>query len=308
MKLRLIVNPRAGGGRAAQRIPQIERALASHGISYELSLTERPRHATDLARDARAHGFDTIGAVGGDGTINEIVQSYVSEAGDPEPGPDLALIPAGTGGDFRKTFGLPDDVHRAVSRLHAAKPTPIDLGMAQLTTTEGETRIAAFINILSFGLGGLTDELVNTGPKWLGGRAAFMLGALRATLSYRNQPVSVRVDGKQYLQTPIYNVALCNGQYFGGGMHVAPRADPTDGLFDVVAMCDLTRAQGLALARHIYRGSHLGQRGVELARGSSIEAFPLRKHDDVLIDLDGETPGKLPLTARVLKHALRVRV
>jgi len=307
MKLQLIVNPRAGSGRAAQRLPQIERALASHGIDYRKSLTNGPRDATRLAREAAGQGIDVIAAVGGDGTVNEIAQAYLAEDGTPIPGPDLALIPAGTGGDFRRTFGLPDDVHSAVARLQAAAPRPLDLGVVQLCDASNQTRSHAFINVMSFGMGGLVDQLVNDGPKWLGGRAAFLLGSLRATLSYKNTPVSVSIDGKPYLQTPIFNVAVCNGQFFGGGMKVAPKADPHDGLFDVVAMCDLTRAQGIALAHRIYKGSHLGQRGIELCRGRVVEAAPLRRHDEVLIDLDGETPGKLPLTARIVPGALRIR-
>src|SRR5690606_18728591 len=266
-----------------------------------------PHHATRLAREAASRGIDTIAAVGGDGTLNEIAQSYLSERGDPLGGPDLALIPAGTGGDFRKTFGLSDDVHAAVSRLASARPRSVDLGIVELVNHLGKARSLAFINVMSFGVGGLTDRLVNDGPKWLGGRAAFLLGALRATLSYRNVPVSLRIDGQHALQAPIYNVAICNGRYFGGGMHVAPEADPADGSFDVVAMCDLTRAQGIALARYIYRGSHVGRPGVALAKGSVVEAAPLRKQDQVLIDLDGETPGRLPLTARIAPAALRLR-
>ena len=307
MKLQLIVNPRAGSGRAAQRLPQIERALASHGIDYEKSLTQRPGDATRLAREAASRGVDTIAAVGGDGTINEIAQAYLDTEGNPIAGPPLALIPAGTGGDFRKSFGLADDVHSAVARLYATEPRPLDLGIVDVTTTSGQTRRHAFINVMSFGMGGLVDRLVDTGPKWLGGRAAFLLGSVRAALSYRNTPVSVRVDGTAYLQTPIFNVAVCNGRFFGGGMKVAPNADPHDGLFDVVAMCDLTRAQGIALAHRIYKGSHIGQREIEVARGRVVEASPMRRSDEVLIDLDGETPGKLPLTARIAPGALRIR-
>lgn len=307
MKLQLIVNPRAGSGRAAQRMPQIERALASHGIEYEKSLTQGPGDATRLAREAASRGVDTIAAVGGDGTINEIAQAYLDSGGNPIAGPTLALIPAGTGGDFRKSFGLADDVHSAVARLHAAEPRPLDLGVVDVTTSSGQTRRCAFINVMSFGMGGLVDRLVDTGPKWLGGRAAFLLGSVRAALSYRNTPVNVRVDGTSYVQTPIFNVAVCNGRYFGGGMKVAPNADPHDGLFDVVAMCDLTRAQGIALAHRIYKGSHIGQREIEVARGRVVEAAPMRRQDEVLIDLDGEMPGKLPLTARIVPGALRIR-
>lgn len=307
MKLQLIVNPRAGSGRAAQRIPQIQRALAAHGIQYEISLTERPRHATELARNAGERGFDTIGAVGGDGTLSEIVQAYLSPKGDPVPGPDLALIPAGTGGDFRRTFDLADEVHAAIARLHATPPKPLDFGIVELTNFDGQTVRHAFINVLSFGIGGVVDKMVNEGPKWLGGRLTFFLGGARASLSYRNMPVSVRIDGKAYLQTSIYNVAIANGRYYGGGMKVAPNADPHDGRFDVVAMCDLTRAQSLALAYRIYSGSHIGRREIEVARGTVVEAVPLRPRDEILIDMDGETPGRLPLAARIAAGALRIR-
>lgn len=307
MKLQLIVNPRAGSGRAAQRLPQIERALASHGIHYEKALTHAPGDATRLARAAASRGVDTIAAVGGDGTLNEIAQVYLDSEGNPIAGPSLALIPAGTGGDFRKSFGLPDDVHAAVARLHTAEPRPLDLGVVDLTDPSGEKRRCAFLNVMSFGMGGLVDKLVDTGPKWLGGRAAFLLGSVRAGLTYRNTPVSVRVDGTSYVQTPIFNVAVCNGRFFGGGMKVAPNADPHDGLFDVIAMCDLTRAQGIALAHRIYKGSHIGQREIEVARGRVVEAEPMRRNDEVLIDLDGEMPGKLPLIARIIPGAVRIR-
>ena len=306
MKLHLIANPKAGAGRAAQRIPQIRRALADHGIEHELSLTEGPRDAARLARLAAEKGAEVIGVVGGDGTVNEVAQCYVDERGEPRPGPALALIPAGTGGDFRKTFGLDDNVVEAVRRLATATPRDIDLGVAELTNHAGSTETHAFINITSFGIGGLVDRLVNESPKWLGGRASFLLGTLRASLAYKNLAVSLRVDGKVCLETPIVSVAICNGRYFGGGMKIAPDADPSDGLFDVIAMCDLTRAQGIGLALKTYRGSHVGQPGVRVARGSEVEAVPLRKRDHVLIDLDGETPGRLPLRVHVLRGAVRL--
>jgi diacylglycerol kinase family enzyme len=116
------------------------------------------------------------------------------------------------------------------------------------------------------------------------------------------------VDGQDCLEAPVVNVAIANGRYFGGGMQIAPEADPGDGLLDVVALYDLTRAQGLALAHRIYLGTHLGCPGVRVARGRVVDAAPVRSSDEVLIDLDGETPGRLPLRASVRPGALRVCV
>ena len=164
------------------------------------------------------------------------------------------------------------------------------------------------MNITSFGLGGLTDRIVNDTPKWLGGKASFFLGTLRAMALYKNAPVRVLVDGKPFIEEPIVNVAIANGRYFGGGMKIAPDADPTDALFDVVALGDLSRVESIGLAAHIYRGSHVRERGVHVTRGSEVRAEALVQNAEVLIDMDGETPGRLPLVARIAPSALRIRI
>lgn len=269
--------------------------------------TTRPGDATRLATEARSDGVECIAVVGGDGTLNEISQAYLGSDGAPVTGPDIAIIPAGTGGDFRKTFALSDEAGVAVERLADAEPRPLDLGILELTGDDGEPSRRAFLNITSFGLGGLTDRIVNDSPKWMGGTAAFYLGALRAMLAYRNARVTLRVDGEQLYEGPILNVAMANGRYFGGGMMVAPDADPSDGMFDVVVLGDMTRTETLSLTGKIYKGTHIGTPKVSVRRGRLVEATPVRSDAKVLIDMDGETPGRLPLTARVAAAALRIR-
>lgn len=306
MKLCVVVNPKAGSGRAGRRLGDISRALSRHGLDHEVVHTRGPGDAARCVDDARNAGVDCVAIVGGDGTLNEACQAYLDEHGVPRPGPDLALIPAGTGGDFRKTFGIPDDVDEAVRHLAGASRRPLDLGILQVTRDDGGSAIRAFLNITSFGIGGLTDRIVNESPKWMGGRVAFFLGTLRAMVVYRDAQVIVRVDGEDFLQAPIFNVAIANGRYFGGGMMIAPDADPADGQFDVVALADLPRAKVLALSRHIYDGSHIGARGVTVRRGSRVEARPVRD-EVVLIDMDGETPGRLPAVATIAPAALHIR-
>ncbi len=308
MRVRLIVNPRAGSGAAAQKQSQAERALREGGCRVDVARTEGPRDAARLVREARNESVDCVVVVGGDGTLNEACQAYVNDRGEPEPGPELGLVTAGTGGDFRKTFDLGTTLSAAVQRIVQGPARPIDLGFAELTGPEGTPVTRAFVNITSFGLGGLTDRIVDKSPKWLGGKTTFFLGALRAILAYSNQPVILRVDGKSCLEAPVLNVAIANGRYFGGGMKIAPDADPSDGRFDVVALYDLTRSQGVGLAYKIYQGTHPGSPGVRVARGMEIEAHPARPSAEVLIDMDGETPGRLPLAVRCLPGALRFRI
>ena len=307
MHLRVILNPTAGSGGAARKKAAIVRALTVGGTAPEVVHTEGPGDAARLIREARRDRVECAVIVGGDGTLNDAVQGYLEADGQVAPGPDLGLIPSGTGGDFRRTFALGDVVEEAAERILNAAPRPIDLGLLSVTSHQGQLVHRAFINITSFGIGGLTDQIVNASPKWMGGKAAFLLGTLRAMFVYRNAPVRVKVDGKVCLEAPVFNVALANGRYFGGGMMIAPDADPSDGLLDVVALHDLSRVQSIALAQHIYKGSHLGQPGVTVARGKRVEAEPMAAGTEVLVDMDGETPGRLPLSAELAPGALRLR-
>lgn len=308
MHLRVILNPTAGSGSAARKQAAIVRALTVGGAAPDVVNTKGPHDAGRLIREARRDGVQCAVLVGGDGTLNDAVQGYLDDDGRVAQGPDLALIPSGTGGDFRRTFGLTDAVEEAAERLLNASPRPIDLGLLSVTSHDGQLVRRAFINITSFGIGGLTDRIVNSTPKWMGGRAAFFLGTARAMLVYKNAPVRVRVDGKVCFEAPIFNVALANGRYFGGGMMIAPDADPADGLLDVVALQDLSKLQSVGLSQHIYKGSHLGLPGVSVARGKVVEAEPLAVGTEVLVDMDGETPGRLPLRAELAPGALRFRV
>lgn len=306
MKVALIVNPTAGSGAGGRIGPQVLRALEGRGTSATLHETRAPGDATRFSRASRDDGVDTIAVVGGDGTLNEVVQAYVDSQGRPLAGPALAIIPAGTGSDFQKTLGIGSRVEEAIERLLGTEQRAIDLGVLELTAHDGARVARAFLNITSFGLGGLTDRIVNTGPKWLGGKAAFYFGAVRALVAYRNAPVRVRVDGETFVEAPIVNVAIANGRYFGGGMLVAPEADPADGAFDVISMADMDKLATLALTSSIYSGAHLARPGVSMTRGAVVEAEPLVRNADVLIDMDGETPGRLPLVARVAPGVLSI--
>jgi diacylglycerol kinase (ATP) len=302
----LIVNPRAGAGRAGARARQLTHLLEREGIRHELQETSRPGEATVLAARARADGVDLIAVVGGDGTLNEVVQAYVDADGNPLMGPGLTIIPSGTGGDFRRTWGLSTDLPSAVRRIASGVPRSIDLGVLRLTADDGRPVVRAFANIASFGVAGLLDRIVNTSPKWIGGKAAFVLGTVRAMAAYENTPVSVTVDGQPWHEGRIVNVALANGRYFGGGMHVAPNADPTDGLLDVVCLGDLSRAESAAWTPSLYRGTHLRCPKVRTTRGKRVVARAVRADDTVLIDLDGETPGRLPIEGWLAPGALRI--
>jgi YegS/Rv2252/BmrU family lipid kinase len=307
LRVALIVNPAAGRGAVRRQVPRLLRAFARVGAVPEVLETCGPLDAARLVGECRRRGVDVIAVAGGDGTLNEVSQAYVDGDGRPVPGPPIAVLPAGTGGDFRRTLGIADDPDAAIHRLVHGEPRPFDLGWLRFTTHEGRSATRAFVNITSFGLAGLTDRIVNGAPPWIGGRAAFYLATVRALATWRNPPVEVRVDGAPWLASPIVNVMIANGRWFGGGMRIAPAADPSDGAFDVVAVGDRSRVKTLALTRAVYAGTHVGRPQITATRGAEVEARPARPADVVLIDMDGETPGRLPLAARVVPGALWIR-
>jgi len=306
-RVRLILNPRAGSGAAARRLPLILQTMRKFDLRFEVARTTGPGDATRLARAAFEDGVDVVAVVGGDGTLNEVVQAWLGEDGEPRGGPELAIIPVGTGGDFKRTIGLSGDVDEAVRRLRTGHIRAIDIGVMRLVDFQGTDVTRAFLNITSFGIGGVTDKLVNETPKWLGGKVSFFIGSARALLRYRNASVRVEVDGNVFVDGPVFNVAMANGRYFGGGMMIAPHADPSDGLLDVVCLGDMKRRESLALSSKIYHGGHIGGPKVSTVRGKTIVARPAPGEPDVLLDMDGETPGKLPIDVRVAPGLVRVR-
>lgn len=303
----VVVNPRAGAGRAKRRLDQLGNALRGRGATFEVRETRGPRDAIRIVREALRQGFTGIAAVGGDGTMHECVNGFFDDGGQPiAPEAWLGVLPVGTGGDFRRTLGLGLDLDAAVERLVAAKPRPIDVGDLELSGPDGSPRRTMFINIASFGLSGVVVELVNDTPKFLGGRASFLLGTLRAMARYRNERVALHLDDSPPRITTVQTVAVANGQYFGGGMHVAPKAILDDGLFDVTVLEDMSTLDALRLTKPMYGGTLLEQPKVASFRAKVVRAESAAGRS-LALDVDGEAPGFLPATFRNRARALLLR-
>lgn len=304
----LVVNPRAGAGRAGARLQALSEGLRAHGARFEVLHTDGPGHATTLVRQALHDGATGVAVVGGDGTLNEAVNGYFGADRQPvAPSAWLAPLPCGTGGDFRRTLGIPRSPEAMARRMMQARPRPVDVGSLQFRDLAGVEAHRFFVNIASFGIGGLVDELVNESPKWMGGTPAFLIGSLRATLRYRPQRVRVQVDDAPPRETTVMNLAVANGQYFGGGMHMAPRARIDDGQFDVVGLEALALWQQLRLTPHLYRGTLLGREGITFERGRRLVAEPVEPDEAVRLDVDGEAPGILPAVFEMRQGALLLR-
>lgn len=306
----LIVNPNSAGGRTRAAWPRTEAMLREALGAFHPLFTERAGHATDLTRAALRDGADVVIALGGDGTLNEVVNGFFERDADGSwssvrPDAAFGLLPAGTGGDFPRTLGTPRVLADAAHGLARARRRHIDVGRLDYLDADGHPATRHFINITSFGIGGLVDRYVNQSSKSLGGRASFFLASTRASLSYHNARVLLSLDGGPAEEHVVYNVAVSNGRYFGGGMHVAPNAVLDDGLFDVVTIGDVSMPTMLWHAPKIYRGTHLALPFVTVERARRVHAESV-DGEEVLLDMDGEQPGRLPATFEILPGAIQV--
>lgn len=305
MKTFLVVNPRSANGATGRKWPQIAGQLSSVLGDFGFAFTEKPMDAMLLARKALQDGFRCVVAVGGDGTVNEVVNGFFMDGKALNPDAALGVIPRGTGGDFRKAFDWDLELSSALDRLKTEDTRPLDVGLVEYTTSEGKAARRYFVNVLSFGIGGLVDQKVNQSSKALGGKLSFMLASTKALLQYADRRVRFSCDGGPFQEAKITSLAVANGKFFGGGMKVAPNADPSDGEFDVTLWSGYGLVDFAFRSAGVYSGRHVEWKGTRTWRCKTLKA---ESDDEVLIDCDGEQPGKLPCSVSMLPGAIRVKI
>jgi diacylglycerol kinase (ATP) len=300
----VIVNPASAGGRTGKRWPGLRAALDQAGLAYDVHHTSAPRDATAATRSALAEGYTRIVSCGGDGTLNEVVNGFFSPDGTPlNCDAILGLLPSGTGGDFRRTVGLPTDPTALANILSANHTRRIDAG--RIAYDSPATPPTQFINIADCGVGGEVVARVNRSNSKGGGirgTAVFLGISLRALTTFGGRPIRLTLDGDAS-NMDIQNVVIANGRYFGGGMRIAPEAELDDGWFDVVVLPALGKLRTLAAMPSVYRGAHIKQPGVLVKRARTVRVEPLDNRA-LLFDIEGEQIGIAPATLTCLPAAL----
>lgn len=297
---RVIVNPAAGGERTGRQWPQIMDLLKSLGLTFEYDLTEARGHATELAKRAAENGYKLVVSVGGDGTVNEVVNGlYVAgNLGDVT----LGVIGHGTGSDFTRNIGVPRNYQEACHCLMRPNRLLVDIGIAEYNIGERQVK-RLFVISAALGLGPEVVKAVQTFKAW-GGRASYVMATLVSFLSHRNNEVCLMVNGEPS-KPRVVTIVVCNGRYTGGGMLVAPHADLADGLLDVLVVGDMSKLELLWTLPRVYKGTHVSRPKVTLKRAAAIDIDP---GQPMPLQLDGELVGEAPARFYVLPAALNVVV
>lgn len=297
----LIVNARAGRGKVEKNLPEIVDSLKARDIGFEIQMTAGHGHATQLAREALERGSRFLVAVGGDGTIHEVVNGMIENDKAINPEAVLGVVAAGTGCDFIKTFGIPPMASHAVAHLDGDESFPIDIGKITLQK-DGHQLVRYFANIAEVGIGAATVERAARLPRFLGPTVYFFAFWLTIR-KHRTAEVKVDLVDRVY-EGAMNNLVVANGQFFGGGMKIAPKAAPTDGLFDI-QIEHARKREAIAIMPKVYKGEHIPHKDIFEAKRvkCSVEADRV-----LLVEADGEVLGETPATFEILRDALNLKV
>jgi diacylglycerol kinase (ATP) len=302
-ELTVVVNPHAGRRHVGEEVPELERTLRARGLPYRLLRTGGRGDATRFTREALEAGGRYVVAVGGDGTVNEVVNGMFDGEEKPiVPDPVLGVVAAGSGCDFVRTFGLPGDATRACHHLAGENTYPLDVGRIGFTTPAGE-EARYFVNVAEAGLGAAVAARAER--MWSGiGQAKYFVGFWLTLPRFKLANVRIQADARTY-EGPAFLVVVGNAQYYGGGMKISPRSYPGDAVLDVLVFKG-PKSDSFTLLPKIYRGEHLPHDHVQEFRVK--RRLVIDADRPLPIEADGEVLGTTPATVDVLAQPIQMKL
>jgi diacylglycerol kinase (ATP) len=304
-KIRVILNPASSAGKTGRRQGEILAALERHlGRGFTVLVTKQPGEATASARQAALERADLVVAVGGDGTIQEVVNGLM-ERGEPSaPGLQLGIVNTGTGHGFAQSLGLPAGLDAQCAGIASGACRRVDIGRAVYRDGRGRLLERCFVNECQAGIGGDVVKKVQAGHKRFGGLLAFGLVTLRTALGCPNRTMTYAVDDGPAVTGTFLGIVAANGHVMAGGMKLAPRAEVADGRLDILLMLGQSLSERLRNFPKIYSGRHLASPKFTYLGGRSLA---LTSDEDVPFEADGELFGRLPCRIEILPGALKLR-
>ncbi|MFH1382626.1 MAG: diacylglycerol kinase family protein [Chloroflexota bacterium] len=300
---RVIVNPVAGAYSVRKEWPRISQQLHAVGLSFDHVFTAGAGHAVELARLAADSGYRYIIAVGGDGTVNEVVNGLLNSIGSHNT--ILGILNFGTAGSFARSLGIAQDVG-ACSHLTEQRRVSIDVGLVKCWR-QGQPIESFFINVADVGFGSAVADAWKRLPNRFGRNINLIIRTfegLRRLSIHRNRLVKLQV-GDEVATACSCDVVIANGQYFANGMQIAPHAKLDDGLFDVVTVGDVSKSELLKIWPTLYRGDHIHHPKIRERKAANVT---IESDEPLLVEADGVIFGETPASFRVLPSALTVVV
>lgn len=301
-----IVNPRAGSGKTMSEWVPAEKRLDKYGIPYVTAYTDHKRHAISLAREAAAEGYRKIAAVGGDGSIHEVlcgIVRYCNETGTPTDEFYIGVVPIGSGNDWIKSLNVPHDTEKVIDLIKAERFGQMDV--VEVRTADGKT--SAMANIGGIGFDSHVCKRVNMQKE--GGMRSKMIyldGLLYTIRTLKSINVKVVVDGREIHHGPTFSIALGNGRYSGSGMRQVPLADNNDGILDIMIVPKVPIGTVLKQIPKLFNGKINESRDLITDKFKELAVVPLDNTSNDIVELDGEIVGRLPISISMTDRKINV--
>jgi YegS/Rv2252/BmrU family lipid kinase len=300
----VIVNPNAGIGRAKKDWAHISGLLNRRGFDYLIRFTEGPMHAIELVSEYIEKGFRKIIVVGGDGTMNEVVNGIFKQQTVPTTEISLGMISVGTGNDWGRTFNIPQNYEKAVAVLKNEHTMLQDAGTVSYFNSE-EKKERFFINMAGLGFDGLVAQKTNADKvKGKSNPFLYLANLMSSLFTFKSCGTRVVVDDQE-VKDKIFSISIGIGQYNGGGMRQAPDAKPDDGLFDITLIKAMTKLSVIANVNRLYNGTIKKHKNVEGLTGKKVI---IESDQPVLLETDGESLGHSPFEFNIVPQSIRVIV
>jgi YegS/Rv2252/BmrU family lipid kinase len=297
-----IVNPNAGNGKGRKDWTRISDILGKNDIGFNVMTTQRKGHATEFTRELIAGGYRKIISIGGDGTLNEIVNGIFTQSHCPSTEIMLSLIPVGTGNDWGRMFGIPLIYEGAVKIIKEGKHMLHDIGVVSYLNGEEKAK-TYFINMAGLGFEAVVVSKTNKQKdKGRSNKAIYFFNLLSSLISHRNTLVDITIDGRSS-RVKIFSINVGNGRYCGGGMRQTPDALPDDGLFDITVIREVGRIEIIKSLQLLYDGTIMSHPKVDGYRSNNLKVTS----DTILnVDADGESLGHTPVEFSIIPSAVNI--
>jgi diacylglycerol kinase (ATP) len=305
-KVHVIVNPFSARGKTEKRWSLIKDIVKHYFHEFKYIFTDEPQQATQIVRNVLKDGYDLIIGVGGDGTLNEIANGFFRQNQTIiNDNAAIGIIPSGTGSDFIRFLKIPRDFKKSVELIKNSKNKKIDIGKVVFSPDSVEEKCKYFINIADFGLGAEVINKLSTIPSIKRGPFVYYKGLLMTLKNYRSKKVKIVIDDGRPIEGSYVIGAIANGRIFGGGMMIAPKAEPDDGFFDLVLVDDMKRLEIISNTPHLYRGTIAKLPKVFIQKAKKIH---ITSEEHVNIEYDGELGDTLPARFEIIERSIGFRI
>lgn len=299
MKTELIINLTAGGGKPRSHLKTIFKYLKENGFNFKVSYTSHHGEAIELARKAADKGMDLIVSIGGDGTVNEIVNGIMKSKNNPS----LGIIPLGWANDFIKSVNIPSDITQACQILVQGKIKEIDVGIIN--------EKIYFANICGVGFDAevarLANQMKDRHPNWrILSAFIYIFATIKKLLSpFGYHHVKIKLNG-QKIHSKILFIAIGNGKFYGGRFKITPRAILDDGLLEICLVEEMGRFKYLSIIPKVFKGTHASIKGISFYRAKEVV---IESSETILAQVSGEViEGQKKFTIALLPKSLKLIV